>query len=94
MLYVPLFLVLGIGAGFLARKRSGLLSLADKVGAGLILLLLLLLGYSLGGNQSILRNLSLFGIQAALLTFGGVVGSVLLSSLVYRHFFREKQHGK
>jgi len=89
MLYVPLFLALGIGAGFLVRKRSGLLFVADKICAGLILILLLLLGYTLGGNQSILLNFSLFGIQAAVLAFGGVGGSVLLSSLIYRIFFKE-----
>ena len=92
MPFVPLFLVFGIGVGFLARRKSVLLSFADRVAAGLILILLLLLGYTLGGNQNIFQNISLFGLQAAVLMFGGVGGSVLLSSLFYKIFLKEPPH--
>jgi uncharacterized membrane protein YbjE (DUF340 family) len=93
MLIVALLLIGGILAGFLIRKKAALTALADRLAGVSILILLFLLGLSLGRDDAVLRNLSLYGIQAVVLTVGALAGSVLLSLIVYRVFFREKPHG-
>jgi uncharacterized membrane protein YbjE (DUF340 family) len=94
MLNIMIFLMAGLGAGYLLRKNEGVIRFSDRVSAISILLLLFLLGLSLGRNEAVLRNFSLFGVRAAALTVSGVAGSVFFSSLVYKAFFRERKNGK
>jgi len=53
--------------------------------------LLFLLGISVGTNETVIINLDTLGVQALLLTFGGVTGSVLLSFFTYNFFFKRKK---
>ncbi|MDR0349463.1 MAG: lysine exporter LysO family protein [Tannerella sp.] len=67
---------LGIGLGFLFRKKK----LLQKIGKPIsytICLLLFSLGVSVGGNSEIVQNLPSLGGQALLLAFAGTLGSVL-----------------
>ena len=50
----------------------------------LIWVLLFLLGIEVGGNESIIRNLSTLGIEALLLTMGAVLGSILAACGLWR----------
>ena len=73
----------GIAAGYLLRK----IELLQKIGKPIsytILLLLFLLGISVGANKDIVDNLA---------TLGGQVGSVLAGWGVYRLFFKERSRG-
>ena len=66
----------GIAAGYLLRK----IELLQKIGKPIsytILLLLFLLGISVGANKDIVDNLATLGGQAFLLALAGTVGSVL-----------------
>ena len=77
----------GIAAGYLLRK----IELLQKIGKPIsytILLLLFLLGISVGANKDIVDNLATLGGQAFLL-----VGSVLAGWGVYRLFFKERSRG-
>lgn len=80
----------GIAVGYLLRK----IELLQKIGKPLsytIVLLLFLLGLSVGGNREIVNNLPSLGGQAFLLAFAATLGSVLAAGIVYHFFFKEKE---
>ena len=67
----------GIAVGYFFRK----VELLQKIGKPIsytILLLLFLLGISVGANESIVNNLTTLGGQALLIASAGTLGSVLL----------------
>ena len=88
MIYVALSLIAGISFGFLVRNREKSLQISNRVSSFLIFILLSLLGISFGRNKAVLGNLSVVGLQAIVLTFGGVIGSILVSLFIYRFFFK------
>jgi uncharacterized membrane protein YbjE (DUF340 family) len=89
MIFVALSLIVGISIGFILRNKDRSLRISNNVSSLLIFILLALLGISLGRNDAVLDNLSVVGLQAIVLTFGGVAGSVLISLFIYRYFFKE-----
>ncbi len=82
----------GIAVGYLFRKEEW----PQKIGKPIsytILLLLFLLGISVGANESIMDNLATLGGQALLIALAGTLGSVLAAWGVYRLFFKERSRG-
>lgn len=82
----------GIALGYLLRK----VELLQKIGKPIsytILLLLFLLGISVGSNQDIVNNLAHLGGQALLIASAGTAGSVLAAWAVYNLFFKERSQG-
>lgn len=82
----------GIAAGYLLRR----VELLQKIGKPIsytILLLLFLLGISVGANREIVDNLVPLGGQALLLAVAGTMGSILAGWAVYRFFFQERRRG-
>lgn len=80
----------GIALGYLFRR----VELLQKLGTPIsytILLLLFLLGISVGANDSIVKNLTTLGSQAFLLALAGTVGSMLAAWVVYYLFFQERR---
>ncbi len=80
----------GIAAGYLLRKVEILQRIGKPI-SYTILLLLFLLGLSVGGNREIVNNLPSLGWQAFLLAFAGTLGSVIAAGLVYHYFFKERR---
>lgn len=79
----------GIALGYLLRK----VEILQKIGKPIsytILLLLFLLGISVGANQEIVNNLAHLGGQAFLIALAGTAGSVLAAWAVYNLFFKER----
>jgi len=85
-------LILGITIGFLFRKREKLIKLSDKLLMWSIYLLLFLLGISIGTNDEIIRNFPTIGLKALVLTIAGVLGSCIVSLLIYKIYFVEKEN--
>lgn len=81
------FLIAGIVLGFLLRREQRVLTLSGKVTAWSVYLLLFFLGTSVGVNETVMNILGQLGLQAIVLSGGGIVGSVVVSYFVYRHFF-------
>ena len=79
----------GIATGYLFRKVN-LLQNIGKLIFFSVILLLFLLGLSVGANDTIVNNLSTLGFQAFLIAFAATLGSVLAAWLVYNLFFKEK----
>lgn len=82
----------GIAIGYLLRRME----LLQKIGKPIsytILLLLFLLGISVGANKAIISNLTTLGGQAFVLALAGTTGSVLAAWVVYYFFFKERRKG-
>ena len=79
----------GIAIGYILRH----VELLQKIGKPIsytILLLLFLLGISVGANKEIVNNLAPLGGQALLSASAGTAGSVLAAWAVYNLFFKER----
>lgn len=79
----------GIVVGYMFRNWS-YLQQVGKLITFTILLLLFLLGITVGANKEIVDNLSVLGVQALLISLAAVLGSVVCALLVYRFFFKER----
>jgi hypothetical protein len=94
MLIIIILLLSGILFGFLLREKKGVIVLTDKLTNGTIYLLLLVLGISIGSNEKIISNIGSIGINAIILALGTVIGSVLLSYIVYLFYFKKTKNEK
>ncbi|MFI3280387.1 MAG: LysO family transporter [Rikenellaceae bacterium] len=50
--------------------------------------LLLVMGIVVGGNETIVNNLSTIGLKAFIITFGSFMGSVICAAIIYRYVFK------
>lgn len=85
---ILLCLFLGTLLGAALRNRRILLKWIDRGAITAVYLLLFLLGISIGSNQAAMNALARLGLQALLLSLGGVAGSILLAILLERWLFR------
>lgn len=81
-------LLLGTFIGRLLNNSSKIKFAINKMVMIVIFILLFLLGVSIGKNDIILDNLSSLGVLAWWLTLGAVLGSVLLSKIVYVKLYK------
>ncbi len=75
-------MILGIGVGYIFRKRN--LSFISKVITVLIWILLFVLGLEVGSNPQIVSNLGKLGLDALIITLGAVAGSIILAALLWK----------
>ena len=80
---------IGIGIGYLMRNVQMLQKSGEKAPRSPILLLLFVLGVSIGSNRLIVDNLGRFGWQAAVLASLSITGSMLASLMVFHLFFKK-----
>jgi NhaP-type Na+/H+ or K+/H+ antiporter len=86
-MHVLLAFALGIMLAHFLRSNKAVPDVAGKATTWSVCLLVFFLGVSIGGNATVMHALGTLGIQALVLSTGGVVGSVLVSTLVSRWFF-------
>lgn len=91
MLTVVAIMASGILLGYLVRNIRTIVNAVDKLTIWSIYLLLLLLGVSIGTNETIVKNLPILGVKALLITLGGIFGSVILAWIGYHLWFKSKQ---
>lgn len=84
---VLLFLVAGMFVGYLFRSMRRVLATASTATTWSLYVLIFLLGISVGTNETVVRALGGLGVQALILSAGGIAGSVLVSCVVSRAFF-------
>lgn len=88
---IILFMATGVFIGYrLRKKETGVVS---RIITGFIWLLLFLLGLEVGGNEKLIKGLYTFGLEAMLLTIGGVTGSILASWALW-HYISKNNHKK
>ncbi len=79
----------GIATGYVFRRIEGLRHTGKLITVSIVLLLFLL-GVSVGANREIVNNLGTLGLQALLIAVAGTMGSVLAGWVVYHFFFKAK----
>ncbi len=91
---VLLFLAVGVFVGYLLRARKNVLATAGRATTWSIYLLIFFLGISVGTNGAVVLSLGRLGVQALILSAGGIAGSVLVGCFVSRTFFHLGRHEK
>ncbi len=91
MLNVTLCLLSGIVLGLFLRKKTRALTIIDRITPGIVFILLFFFGLSLGINEKAFSNITSVGVQAFLISIGGILGSVGLSLIVYHYFLKESR---
>lgn len=82
-------LIGGIFLGYLLRNIKKIEKRIDFVTTISIFTLLFMMGVSVGSNKLIVSNLATIGLDAFLLTLGGVVFTILISFLVFKVIFKK-----
>lgn len=88
MLKVLLVMFAGMGLGYLSNKKPKLIKVNNKSIIWIIFALLFFMGVSVGANDEIMNNLDTIGWRGVQLSLVAVLGSVLLSWVVYKLFFK------
>lgn len=81
-------MILGIGVGYLFRKRN--LSFISRLITLLIWILLFVLGLEVGSNPQIVSNLGKLGLDALIITVGALLGSIILAALLWKFVNKKK----
>lgn len=82
------FMLSGMLLGFLLRKKQ--LSKISRVITILIWLLLFLLGIEVGNNEQIIKGIHTLGLEAFILTIGGLLGSVIAAWILWKILYKKK----
>ncbi|PKP09428.1 MAG: DUF340 domain-containing protein [Bacteroidetes bacterium HGW-Bacteroidetes-4] len=85
---VLIIMAVGIGVGYLMRSRKTWLQYTNKATLWIIFLLLFFMGIGVGNNPQIMENLDTIGFRGLQLALVAILGSVVLSWVVYRLFFK------
>ena len=78
----------GVAIGYLFKNLSFLRN-TEKTISYTIILLLFILGLSIGSNKLIIDNLAAFGWQAAVIALSATCGSILASWMTLKLFFKK-----
>jgi len=87
--FLILALFLGLAIGKYGKIKKERLSTLDKLTTFSLVVLLLSMGISLGGDNNIFSQLETLGYQALGVAFASIFGSVLLVWLLQKFLFRE-----
>jgi uncharacterized membrane protein YbjE (DUF340 family) len=90
MIEVLIIMTAGIIVGLLLRKKQNIINYFNKSIIWFVIILLFLMGISVGINNKIMDNLSSIGLQGFILALVAVFGSSVLSYFVYTLFFKKK----
>ncbi len=90
MLIIFGIMVLGIILGriFLSKKKTSYL---PKIITFIVWALLFALGLEVGANQTIMSNLDTLGLSAFLIALSSLIGSILLSYLLWKWINKNKK---
>lgn len=56
-----------------------------------ILLLLLVMGFEIGGNPTVMGNLASLGGEALLISVAAILGSITCARIIYMLFFKNRE---
>lgn len=86
MIKIILILFSGILLGYILRNKN--LTIIHKLITFFIWALLFSLGISVGMNETLLTNLPTLGLDAFIITIGGLAGSLVMAWIIYIRFFK------
>jgi hypothetical protein len=79
----------GVLAGVGLRGRTRIIAWVDRLALASVLVLVWLLGASMGANEEVVSRLGTLGLQAVVIAVAAMVGSVVLVEVVHRLWFGE-----
>lgn len=91
MLEILFLMAFGILIGVLLRGKQKAIYWIERAILWSIFLLLFFLGLSIGGDELIMASLPSLGLNAFLITLGGVAGSVLAAWATWKFLFNRKK---
>ncbi len=91
MWFILLFLLAGTGIGIIMRKVRGFSTATDKISTWLIYILLFIMGLLVGSDDRLMNHIGALGAQALLIAFFAILGSIFLSRITFRYFFRNEK---
>ena len=91
MISIIVIMGLGIMVGYILRHRK--LGSLGYVMTAAIWMLLFLLGVQAGNDERIINGISSLGMDAAVISAGGVTGSCLFAMLLWK-YSRDNNHKK
>ena len=86
---VILMMLAGVLVGFVFKKFK-YIGLVGKLISLTVFVMLFVLGVSIGANDDVVGNLGEVGLTALILAIAGIGGSILLSTLVFKVFYKSK----
>ena len=89
MLEIISIMFLGIGTGYILRKKPMTNSISSIINI-LIWTLLFLLGIEAGSNPKIISSVSTLSIEALVITLGSVIGSCIAANLLWHRINNKK----
>ncbi len=81
-------MIAGIVVGVLVQRREKLVRSMDALAIATICVLALVLGAGIGASDEVRRQLANVGLSAACLAVATMAGSIFMSWVVYRLWFR------
>lgn len=81
-------MLVGVLVGYMLQQQEWLQHIG-KVITTLIWLLLFLLGIEVGGDERIIKGIHTLGIEAFVLTLGGLAGSVFCAWMLWRYIAKK-----
>jgi len=78
----------GMVIGAILRHNEKIIKRVNVLVTWSIFALLFLLGIAVGLNDELVKNLDSLGVHALVITIASILGSVILSWIVYHYFFR------
>ncbi len=90
MLRIVAVMLSGIAAGVILRRRS--MRFLSKLIMVLVWALLFLIGVEVGSDPMVIRHLDDLGLEALILTVGGLSGSMLAAWLLWRSVSRKRPY--
>jgi len=88
MIIIFIMLIAGALTGHYYKSNRYIVKYIHKVSFWAVLILLFLLGFSVGQNEVIINNLHKIGLKSLVLSTAAVMGSVLVSMFVHNRYFK------
>ena len=88
MIHIIAIMLFGVLLGYRFRDAK-FTQKTEKTISITIIALLFILGLSIGSNDAIIGNLYTYGSQAIVLAFFSLLGSILVSGLIYKFMFKK-----
>lgn len=86
-------MAVGMLIGSLIRHKQKIIKRVNVLVTWSIFALLFLLGIAVGLNDELVKNLDSLGVHALVVTIASVLGSIMLSWVVFHFFFRNHNEG-
>ncbi|HFD04817.1 MAG TPA: DUF340 domain-containing protein [Firmicutes bacterium] len=84
---VIVILSVGVVIGLFLNRYDAVLRVANWLTQIVIFILLFVLGYSIGQNHAIFRNIETIGIKSFFFSLGTILGSILFVKLIWKKIF-------